>query len=119
MTRSVMNSIVSGYGSAIAGVSQGRLPDGSGNFTLFPGTTSPGAANFIAAPNGLLINEVMTRNEGLVTDPFGGSADWLELYNPTTLAADLTGFRLSFDPSKPSWLFPTGTSIPAGGYLVL
>ena len=60
----------------------------------------------------LFINEVMTS----VAD----SPDWVELYNDSAADIDLSGFGLSNDPHKPrEWQFPEGTTIPAGGYLLV
>ncbi len=46
--------------------------------------------------------------------------DWVELYNPGSDAANLTGWSLTDDEGKPrKWYFPAGSSIPAGGYLIV
>jgi hypothetical protein len=46
--------------------------------------------------------------------------DWVELYNTTAIAIDLTGMYLSDDPTNyMKWAFPIGTSIPANGYLLV
>ena len=46
--------------------------------------------------------------------------DWIELHNPAATPADLGGWRLSDDPAQlAKWTFPAGTSIPAGGRLVV
>ena len=42
--------------------------------------------------------------------------EFIELYNPSDSAADLTGWRLS---GAVDFSFPNGTVIPAGGYLVI
>lgn len=42
--------------------------------------------------------------------------EFVELYNPSTIERDLSGWRLS---SAISFNFPPGTMIPAGGYLVI
>lgn len=69
----------------------------------------------------------------LVTEPFTAPAgkeddyedpaearDWVELRNAGTTPVDLTGWTLTDAVSQPSkWAFPAGTSIPAGGYLVV
>ncbi len=44
--------------------------------------------------------------------------DWVELYNATANAIDLSNFGFSDDAGKPrKWQFPAGTVIEAGGYL--
>lgn len=69
----------------------------------------------------------------LVTQPFTAPAgkeedyedpqearDWVELRNSGTAAADLTGWTLTDNLSQPAkWAFPSGTSIPAGGHLIV
>lgn len=46
--------------------------------------------------------------------------DWIELKNNGASAADLSGWRITDDALEPAkWVFPAGTTIPAGGYLVL
>ncbi|MGI6239957.1 MAG: lamin tail domain-containing protein [Christensenellales bacterium] len=43
--------------------------------------------------------------------------DWVELYNATDAAIDISGFGLSDDAGKPrKWQFPAGTVIEPGGY---
>ena len=50
------------------------------------------------------------------TGPEDVAQEWLELYNPDAAAADLTGWKLA---NGIGFSFPAGTSIPAGGYLVV
>lgn len=46
--------------------------------------------------------------------------DWIELYNSGASAVSLTGWSLTDDEEEPrKWYFPAGTSITAGGYLVV
>ena len=45
---------------------------------------------------------------------------WIELYNRSDTAVDLSGYSISDNDRKPrKWVFPDGTSIAAKGYLVL
>lgn len=69
----------------------------------------------------------------LVTQPFTAPAgkeedyedpqearDWIELRNAGATAASLTGWTLTDNVSQPGrWAFPAGTTIPAGGCLVV
>lgn len=59
---------------------------------------------------------------GLV-DPVTSSedpSDWIELHNNNGEALDLEGWSLSDDSMEPlKWSFPAGTTIAAGGYLVV
>jgi len=53
-------------------------------------------------------------------DEVGAFEDWIELYNPGSASIDLTGFYLTDDSTDPKkWQFPTGSTIDAGGELVI
>ena len=72
------------------------------------------------APHDLWINELMASNASTATDPAGEYDDWVELVNAGDAAIDLAGHHLTDDPAVPTkWTFPAGTSIPAGGHLVV
>ena len=66
------------------------------------------------APLNVVINEVAW---------MGTNADfndeWIELYNPTANAIDLSGWTLTSADGTPSITFPTGKIIPSGGYFLL
>ncbi len=66
----------------------------------------------IKASAGIRINEVESN--------LGTPGDWVELYNPTSAAVDISnwGFRDN-DVTHAIYKIPAGTSIPAGGYYVL
>ena len=67
----------------------------------------------------LRINEVVSSNTRSLVDDALGTPDWIELYNDTSSAIDLTGYGLTDNPKEPhKWTFPSVT-IPAGGYLVV
>lgn len=101
-------------------VSQGRLPDGSPTIVSFPGTASPGAANYVSSYAGPILNELMARNIAAVYDAWGGSPDWIELYNPGPTNYSLAGMSLSLDPAQPTeWTFPAGANLSSNGYLVV
>ncbi len=69
----------------------------------------------------VVINEVMAENYNSVADQDGEFDDWVELYNLTGSAIDLSGYYLSDRPnSNPlMWQIPNGTVIPANGYLII
>jgi hypothetical protein len=47
-------------------------------------------------------------------------SDWIELYNNGAAGVDLSGWSLTDDAAAPDkWKFPDGTTIAAGGYLVV
>jgi gliding motility-associated-like protein len=68
----------------------------------------------------VVINEVNTSNINGLTDSFGDREDWVELYNTTSAAIDLSGWYLSNKVNNPAkWPFPAGASIPANGHLMV
>lgn len=70
----------------------------------------------------LRINEVLASNVTVFPDnvDFDDYSDWIELHNSGTEALALHGYFLSDDSGDPlRWAFPPGSSIPAGGYLVV
>jgi|GEM_PF-1581484 len=68
----------------------------------------------------VVINEIMASNSVTAADPNGEFDDWIELFNKGNQAADMGGWSLSDDPLKPEkWKFPAGTTLPAGGYLIV
>ena len=70
----------------------------------------------------VLINEVLAINESAFAHE-GSLPDAIELHNdghPNTPPIDLSGMSITDDPSDPRrFVFPAGTSIAAGEYLVL
>ena len=96
-----------------AGVSEGRLPDGSATISAFPGSASPAASNYLLNYTGAIINEVMARYDSITN-----GSDWVELYNPTTSTFDLSGMGLSDEPGEPTrWVFPSGVTLNSNSYL--
>lgn len=68
----------------------------------------------------VVINEVMASNTSTKTDEAGEYEDWIELYNLTNQAVDLSGYFLSDNVSNvEKWSFADGTTIPANGYLIV
>lgn len=73
--------------------------------------------NFTSGPistSHVVINEIF-----VASDTYGSSRDneWVELYNPTTNPVSLTGWQLC--ETEGCTTIPAGTTIGAGGYLVL
>ena len=65
------------------------------------------------------INEVLAINTTW-TNADGTVSDWVELFNPASKTADLTDMSLTDDVGVPrKWIFPTNSTIPPGGYLVI
>lgn len=66
------------------------------------------------------LNEVTSK--GATTGPFADKGDAIELYNAGGGSADLTGWKLSDDPTFPldkTYVFPPGSELAPGAYLVL
>ncbi len=108
------------YGAQTVGVSQGRLPDGAANIATFNGSVSPGSTNYLPVWTGPVLNEILARNSRATVSPWGNSADFVELFNPGASSFDLAGMALgdSSDAGK-AWKFPAGSTIGAGGYLLV
>lgn len=65
-----------------------------------------------------VMNEIYSRGIPSV-DP-----DWIEIYNPSSSQIDITGYKIydngAIPPNtKPKKLFPSGSIIPANGFLVI
>jgi len=74
---------------------------------------SPGRPDPPSTIAPVFVNELMTRG-------IGGAPDFVELYNPNDHAVDLGGWWLSDERNFPfRYNLPTGTMVPARGYLVL
>ena len=82
-----------------------------------PAATSVATVN---SPHGpLMISEVLARNVAAVAN---GAAfpDFIEIHNAGAAPADVGGMTLTDDPAAPAkYVLPAGTTIPAGGFLVL
>lgn len=77
-------------------------------------------ATLVAEPVGVVINEIQAKNITSIMDHTGDRPDWIELYNTSAAAVDLSGFGLSNSKIKPMrWKFPEGTIIQPGAYLVV
>jgi hypothetical protein len=68
---------------------------------------------------GIVINEVLADSRS-TTNADGTVSDWIELRNPSSGAVDLAGMSLT-DQLEDSrrWVFPSGSVIPAEGFLVV
>jgi hypothetical protein len=95
-------------------------------------TPTPGAQNEEAGsnggptepvdeiPEGLVINEFMADNAVTLAGPDGTSPDWIELYNGGNESVSLGGMYLTDNLGNPTkWRFPDGTTIEAGGFLLV
>ncbi len=79
---------------------------------------TPGLPPVAPPPSDIVLNEVMADNQTTVQN--GDSfSDWLELFNQGTNATDISNWSLSDSGNARSFIFPGGTTIAAGGYLVI
>ncbi len=99
-----------------------RREDGSWTSELPPTPNLPNTADAALELDGLRRSE----REGsvsiseLMALPGGETGDWLELYNDSDEAVDLTGWGFSNNLKKArKWQFPAGTRIAAHGRLAL
>jgi hypothetical protein len=68
----------------------------------------------------IVLNELLPVNTSTVPDQNGEFDDWIELYNLSGSAKDISGYFLSDNKDHFSkWEFPSGTSIPGNGYLII
>lgn len=66
------------------------------------------------------INEYSAANWQQFTDNYGKPEDWVELHNAGAADANIGGWGLTDDDTKlQKWQFPAGTTVPAGGYLLV
>ena len=108
------------YGLMKADEAYSKQPDGSFTMTIPP---TPGMANTqesaaLISDRFAALNTVGVYLTEIAASTTEAKNDWVELYNATGAAVDLTGYGLSDDTGKPrKWQFPSGSVIQAGGYL--
>lgn len=66
----------------------------------------------------LIINEIMSVNDGVYLDANARTSDWIELYNGTDRSINLSNFGLSDTLDVTKWLFPD-VSIAPKSYLIV
>lgn len=73
----------------------------------------------LSSLRGVVINEVLARNDGAVNHE-GTTPDYIELYNSGTTTIDLSGFRLTDSLDNPNrYTIPAGSTLAAGAFRVL
>lgn len=96
------------------------LATGMGAATAEAMTAAPAAGSAAQPAPDVVINEVQASNDSTVADEDGDYEDWIELFNAGADTVDLHGFGLSDDASRPwRWVFPVGTRIDPGGFLLI
>jgi hypothetical protein len=74
----------------------------------------------LSAASDVVINEIMASNSSTVTDGSGEYDDWIELYNKSNSAVDLTGYFLTDTPANlDKWEIPSGTIMQPNDYLII
>ena len=69
---------------------------------------------------GVYITEVLASNDEVVTTTGADFTDWIEIYNSSTEAVDLSGYGLSDNLGRArKWQFPEGTVILPGEYKII
>jgi gliding motility-associated-like protein len=75
---------------------------------------------FFIANGQVLINEYSAANYDTYTDNYGEYEDWVELYNPTATAIDISGWYLSDKVNNPTkWVVPSSFIVPANGTVII
>jgi spore coat protein CotH len=71
-------------------------------------------------PSEVVVNEIMASNDQAVADQDGEFDDWIELFNNSQVAADISGWHLTDDINNlTKWTFPQGSIIGGQGYLIV
>ncbi len=88
------------------------------------GRFSPERAQYefytLSPEKGVVINEISADNSTIATDQNGEFDDWIELYNNSNTAVDLSQYHLSDDGNNlAKWTFPAGTMIQPGAYMII
>ncbi len=94
--------------TAHATTTYARCPDGTGAFQTST-TSTRGTPNDCGAA--VRINEVESNQ--------GTPGDWVELFNAGAATVDLTGYVLRDNNNASTYVLPSGSTIVAGGYLVV
>lgn len=93
---------------------------GGGDDTSAGDTAGSGVTEGEYAGPAIVINEVMPDIDANATTPDGGG-DWLEIYNPTASDVSLDAYWLDKNSlaAGVAAQFPAGTTVTAGGYLLV
>lgn len=102
------------YGLMSADVSMGFMPE-TGTAPEYLTSPTPGASN----ASSQLFSPVCI-NEFQSTSDFGGTDDWVEIYNRGPASFDLSGCFLSDERTNHTkWTFPQGKVLKPGEFLVI
>ena len=99
------------FGAQLAGVSQGRLPDGGTNVVSFPATPTPEESNYLPLSD-VMINEALTHTD----PPF---EDGMEIQNTGTNSVTIGDWWISNSPDAlKKFRIASGTTLAAGAFKV-
>ena len=92
--------------------------DNANQSVVFPAAVGPDAYHVFVTNTPFTGSDLMV-TEIQYTDACFGGLDWFELYNSTAAAIDLSFWFMRDDQEDHIFRFPAGTTIAAGGYLVV
>jgi hypothetical protein len=73
-----------------------------------------------SANQNIVINEFMASNQSSVSDQDGEFDDWIELYNTSSEAVDISAWILTDNPANlDKYRIPSGTIMPPDSYLII
>ncbi len=94
------------------------MPNGAGRGSSIVGFQVR-RVTFTATDTEPFISEISAAGNTTYEDENGDTPDWIEIYNPTTTAIDLSGWHLTNAAALPNrWTFPA-VSLPRGARLVV
>lgn len=104
-----------GKGFSLELISALADPDSPWSWRAVTSGGTPGLGNTAPAVPSVVINEVLAKNAGAVSNG-ATNPDYVELRNPGNAAVNLSGWKLV---TTNELILPQGTSIAAGGFLVV
>lgn len=87
-----------------------RCPDGTGEWAAATEITLGGPNN---------CEQPVVAGEVWINEVDSQPSDWVEFYNPGTEAFDVSGYEIRDNSDDHRWVFPAGSSIEPGGFLVV
>lgn len=99
--------------AAIAGCSGKGTADDTGAVSGADGGAAEGGADSAAPPGALVLNEALSSSDVI--------SEFIEIYNGTDAALDLSGWSISdgYALGATPFPFPSGTVVPAGSFLIV